>query len=536
MKRILYILLIMILSFINIFAAQEWDQDPDSRTYRAVGYISVVNSNGIGKANMNGTFHFEMDFDTDGDGCIDPGDIIEYRNKTTSFTTDQNGNAFVELFITVPINWYNGSKRIYSQLDETNIYIINNPNDETTTSFDIFPVYEVNNAIELASQFAPIMHFHENNPLFPMPIEAVYGYSNPILEDNYLGLAPLPVSQHTPESWKNLFNNTLLPKFNSGEFDKTAYFKIFEQDFNQYNSGTTSYLVIQYWYYYPFNTNANIHEGDWEHVSVMIDVNYNPIGIVLHKHYNLVSYAWENIYQKTNNRPHIYIGGKTVANIYTNWGIRLRTISSSNSPYTGYKEISGGAFNQPGWNDNANVDSRGFPPNLIDVNTYIDEYINPNRIESNYSLVHLNSLWWMGFEGKWGSSQEEILTDCNITITAGISNPLVFDGPIGPPFNVFYNNYEPADNIGEWQSMNLGTFSAAVIKFTVLSRSEVTLKVYKNGSPFYEESNVYDIGNHTIVFDQSSQGIHVNEGFVGDYKLTSNPNDNIFSFYYYRTD
>ena len=38
--------------------------------------------------------------------------------------------------------------------------------------------------------------------------------------------------------------------------------------------GTSEY-VIQYWYFYPFNAWVNNHEGDWEHINVVVD-NQNP--------------------------------------------------------------------------------------------------------------------------------------------------------------------------------------------------------------------------------------------------------------------
>lgn len=34
-----------------------------------------------------------------------------------------------------------------------------------------------------------------------------------------------------------------------------------------------SLLLIQYWFWYPFNKFANNHEGDWEHVNVVVDVS-----------------------------------------------------------------------------------------------------------------------------------------------------------------------------------------------------------------------------------------------------------------------
>ena len=36
-------------------------------------------------------------------------------------------------------------------------------------------------------------------------------------------------------------------------------------------SGGARYsLVVQYWFFYPFNDSGNNHEGDWEHLSVVL--------------------------------------------------------------------------------------------------------------------------------------------------------------------------------------------------------------------------------------------------------------------------
>jgi len=34
--------------------------------------------------------------------------------------------------------------------------------------------------------------------------------------------------------------------------------------------GRATNLVLQYWLYYPTNDSGNTHEGDWEHLNIMI--------------------------------------------------------------------------------------------------------------------------------------------------------------------------------------------------------------------------------------------------------------------------
>ena len=297
MKKIIYILFMMSLFCLNIFAAQEWDQDPDSRTYRAYAGITVEDDNNNPLSGISVNLSLSMEFAED--GIVGPNNPTIWRNTGVNGTTNSSGYVFLECFITVPLNYVNGYKRVSTHISDEDIRILNNPVTETTTSFYLYPEYVGLKDSELAARFAPIIHYHNENPLFPMPIEAVYGYSNSTIENNPNGVndfLPLPVSNHTPNDWKNYFNNTLLTKFNTGQFDKTVYYKIFEKEFNQYNENPVNYYIIQYWCYYPFNSNSNLHEGDWEHVAVMLDINYDPVGIILHRHNRLASYPWSSIY------------------------------------------------------------------------------------------------------------------------------------------------------------------------------------------------------------------------------------------------
>ena len=113
MKMFKIIFFIIILSSLSLFGRPGWDQDPDNRTYRATASITVTNLSGEPVQNISGTFVFNITFDKDGDGHISDDEPTANRYKSESFTTDQQGNAFVELYITVPRDWYNGWKHVY---------------------------------------------------------------------------------------------------------------------------------------------------------------------------------------------------------------------------------------------------------------------------------------------------------------------------------------------------------------------------------------------------------------------------------------
>ena len=69
------------------------------------------------------------------------------------------------------------------------------------------------------------------------------------------------------DSWYDYYNSTTHPKRGDHpDFPHTAYVHIFDEG---------GQVVIQYYYFYPFNDFQNDHEGDWPHVNVLV-TSYDP--------------------------------------------------------------------------------------------------------------------------------------------------------------------------------------------------------------------------------------------------------------------
>ena len=69
------------------------------------------------------------------------------------------------------------------------------------------------------------------------------------------------------DSWYDYYNSTIHPKRGDHpDFPHTAYVHIFDEG---------GQVVIQYYYFYPFNDFQNDHEGDWPHVNVRV-TSYDP--------------------------------------------------------------------------------------------------------------------------------------------------------------------------------------------------------------------------------------------------------------------
>jgi len=66
-----------------------------------------------------------------------------------------------------------------------------------------------------------------------------------------------------PSSWYFDWYSKMAQLSNDSRYNKgTTYVHLFK-------NGTD--IVLQYWFFYPFNAAANRHEGDWEHINVIID-------------------------------------------------------------------------------------------------------------------------------------------------------------------------------------------------------------------------------------------------------------------------
>lgn len=75
-----------------------------------------------------------------------------------------------------------------------------------------------------------------------------------------------------PKSWKAEYEDPITGKLPSKYhgFAKT-YVHPFIEEVATHREGPLGYeLVLQYWFFYPTNDGANNHEGDWEHVNIVV--------------------------------------------------------------------------------------------------------------------------------------------------------------------------------------------------------------------------------------------------------------------------
>lgn len=114
---------------------------------------------------------------------------------------------------------------------------------------------------------------------------------------------------NTPSEWFQYYHSV------KNNYPNTIYAHFFKEN---------SEIIVQYWFFYPFNDFLNNHEGDWEHINVVIDsqipedadiikVDYYFHHFVLIRHTPGVDF-----YTVDNTHPVIFVGG--YSGLADGWG------------------------------------------------------------------------------------------------------------------------------------------------------------------------------------------------------------------------
>jgi hypothetical protein len=85
--------------------------------------------------------------------------------------------------------------------------------------------------------------------------------------------------------------------------------------FNVQTEGQRTY--IQYWMFYVFNPGSfNRHQGDWEMVQVVLDVNEQPLATIYSQHHSGVQARWSDVLVQDQTHPMVHVALGSHANYY----------------------------------------------------------------------------------------------------------------------------------------------------------------------------------------------------------------------------
>jgi len=208
------------------------------------------------------------------------------------------------------------------------------------------------------------------------------------------------------------------PRYTEG----TTYASLFRRD-----GSAAGEVVIQYWFFYPFNPAANRHEGDWEHVNVVLDSPNLATGRILRVEYYYheeVVVAREPGVDYTvadSTHPVVYVGGSNSACGLSGDG------THGSYPHSG------------AWPNilDETVDGLGL---RIDFDGYRNVELVPDQPARTVFLHDPDltyAIGWQHFAGLWGYPLSKPLPcETELDLVTGLLVVFVTELPIGGPFAV----------------------------------------------------------------------------------------------------
>jgi len=245
---------------------------------------------------------------------------------------------------------------------------------------------------ELASRFAPVLHFTQGERFYPTSVDYIIG-SSVLKRRNTDGSSFVINSNPTVYNLGSYAGSDLFLDNKLGTFDAIAAdyaSKAASLGYYAYVHIVTtgSSKTIQYWLFYALNNGPlNDHEGDIEVVEVFLDSSGSPVKALFSQHGAGENAGWGDV-EKTDTHPIVYVAQGSHANYFR--------------PYQGKMGIE---------NDIVGSDGITIMPNDLTLVVLGEEGNHPPEQS------------WLDFAGRWGywGTDEEVA--------------LGRAGPLGPVFN-----------------------------------------------------------------------------------------------------
>ncbi|MHA1951113.1 MAG: PKD domain-containing protein [Candidatus Thorarchaeota archaeon] len=185
--------------------------------------------------------------------------------------------------------------------------------DDARIEFTMYLDYELSyqEQMTLAQKFSPQLYFHQDEIWRPRDIRDFLEHAD--LKDVSHSVVD---STPTPEELANYVGtghyldlDDLYHSQDSANYSR----KIYSHVFTAYND----FIVIQYWFFYLYNTGINDHEGDWEMIELILppqgssDVeNLVPYYAGYSWHYNIKRSGWGygDLTKDSSTHPVVYVG------------------------------------------------------------------------------------------------------------------------------------------------------------------------------------------------------------------------------------
>lgn len=198
-------------------------------------------------------------------------------------------------------------------------------------------------------------------------------------------------------------------------------------------------FVIQYWYFYPFNDAVGNHEGDWEHVNVILSPDHHAIaGIDYFFHTRSVSLPQGKYRPEIvdGTHPILHVGGR----MYTVTDYPIRILAGDHNegshghyPYVGEWEAAAGLGAPESIRAVDRDSSRVIQYGRFDVVLTPE----PSRIDYERHPEVLRRWAWLLLPARWGfPSVPSLMSELKVIDVGNRA-------PFGAPFNTAWNRTAP---------------------------------------------------------------------------------------------
>jgi hypothetical protein len=158
-------------------------------------------------------------------------------------------------------------------------------------------------------------------------------------------------------------------------------------------------VALQYWFCYYFDDWANIHEGDWESITIFLRrqaTAWQPLGATYSAHENGARRHWRDVEQLDETHPLVYVASGSHASYF------------QHVPDGHTTELAGIFLGKLKFKIGSSTGARDFVPPRSDQYPPLAPHVEvlPDPIE----IVHPDNparrhLKWLSFKGSWGARE-----------------------------------------------------------------------------------------------------------------------------------